>query len=497
MASDVGRAASATSAAGTAGEAGAALEALAVTPAAPAAPLTRRRALWGLGLAAGSVVPVSALAACGGEGGSPGDSAKAPPKADIRMMFFHAQWKEAFDEVIRSFQQRNPTITVEFGTAPPGSAGYLQALAAQLAADAGPDVMSINWDGVRTFTARNNLLDLTPEANRDRAFSRDLAAYHPKIQALMKVDGKQRGVGLDHDDIALYWNVSLFDQMQVPPLTAVHDRWTWNDLLELARRLTKQPEHQYGFYGQNVGGQTGYWNLVFANGGKVTNDDGSSFAPLLEGPAVEAIQWLADAAVRHGVSPQPSDMQAAIGSTNVVTMFQQGKIAMMIDGSWRLNAHVTANLSFEWDVAHLPHAPRTGKRSSVLHGTGFGVNAAGKAIDASVLFAKHLTTRETHKVYGTTGVIQSARMDEWDAFYVSAKPPKNRKVLKEAVDYSHQHPLTGQWGIITYDATDPIEAALTRVFAGAAPVREGLQDGVTQANQELAKRVAEVKAAKR
>jgi multiple sugar transport system substrate-binding protein len=413
------------------------------------------------------------------------------------MMFFHDQWKGAFDEIIRSFQQRNPTITVEFGIAPPGGPGYLQAAVAQLAAGAGPDVMSVNWDAVRTWTTRGNLLDLTPEVNRDRAFQRDLAAYHPKIQALMKVDNKQRGVGLDHDNIAIYWNVTLFNQMQVRPLTEVHDKWTWNDVLDVARRVTKKPEHQYGFYGQNVGGQTGYWSLVFANGGKVTNDEGSSFSPLLENPAVEAIQWLTDATVRHGVSPQPSDVEAAIGSTNVVTLFQRGKLAMMIDGSWRANAHVTANLAFEWDVAHLPLAPRTGKRSSVLHGTGFGVNAAGKAIDASVLFAKHLATRETHKIYGTTGVIQSARMDEWDAFYASPKPPKSRKVLKEAVDYAAQHPLTGQWGIITYDATDPIEAALTKVFAGSVAVREGLQDGVTQANQELAKRVAEVKAAGR
>ncbi|MGH2351964.1 MAG: hypothetical protein ACRDJN_10175, partial [Chloroflexota bacterium] len=152
---------------------------------------------------------------------------------------------------------------------------------------------------------------------------------------------------------------------------------------------------------------------------------------------------------------------------------------------------------FEWDVAHLPHAPRTRKRSSVLHGTGFGVNADGRAIDASILFAKHLATRETHQVYGTTGVIQSARMDEWDAFYASPKPPKHRSVLKEAVDYAHQHPLTGQWGIITYDATNPIEEALREVYAGALPVRQGLQTGVTQADQELAKHVAEVKAAKR
>jgi hypothetical protein len=127
----------------------------------------------------------------------------------------------------------------------------------------------------------------------------------------------------------------------------------------------------------------------------------------------------------------------------------------------------------------------------------FGEPADGRAVDAPILFARHLAARETHKVYGSTGIIQSARMDEWDAFYASPKPPKHRGVLREAVEYAHEHPLTGQWGVITYDATDPIEAALGRVFVGEGSVREGLQTGVTQANQELAKRVAEVKAARR
>jgi len=411
------------------------------------------------------------------------------------MMFFHAQWKEAFDEVIRNFQQRNPTITVEFGTAPPGGPGYIGAATAALAAGSGPDVMSVNWDLVRTWTTRGNLVDLTPEVNRDKAFAKDLAAYHPKIQALMKWENKQRGVGLDHDVVALYWNVSLFQQAQVRPLTDVHDKWTWNDLLDVARRLTKKPEHQYGFWGHSVGGQTSFWPLIFANGGKVVSADGSSFAPMLEPAAVEAVQWLTDTAVRHGVAPLPDEIRAATGGTSAATLFTQGKLAMMIGGSWTANTYITTIKDFEWDVAHLPHAPRTGKRSSVLHGTGFGINVDGRSVDASVLFAKHLATRETHKVYGSTGIIQSARMDEWDSFYASPKPPKHRSVLKEAVEYAHEHPLTGQWGVITYDATDPIEAALGRVFTGEVAVREGLQTGVTQADQELAKRVAEVKAA--
>ncbi|MBI3972053.1 MAG: sugar ABC transporter substrate-binding protein [Chloroflexi bacterium] len=358
-------------------------------------------------------------------------------------------------------------------------------------------MMSVNWDMVRTWTMQGHLADLSPEASKDKAFAKDLAAYHPKIQELMKWEGKQRGVGLDHDDVALFWNVSMFRQQQVRLLTDIHDRWTWDDLLDTARRLTKKQEHQWGFWGHSVGGQTGYWNFVFANGGQVVSPDGSSFSPLLEPAAVEAIQWIADTGVKHAVAPLPEDIRAAIGSTGASALFTSGKLAMLVGGSWTINTYVTSIKDFEWDVAHLPSAPRTKKRASVLHGTGFGVNKAGRALDASTAFVKHLATRETHKVYGTTGIIQSARMDEWDAFYANPKPPKHRSVLKEAVDYAHQHPLTGQWGVITYDATDPIEEVLNKVFVGQVTVREGLQTGVAQANQNLAKHVAEVKSAKR
>jgi ABC-type glycerol-3-phosphate transport system substrate-binding protein len=458
------------------------------------AEVSRRVAFRRLGQAAGAG-PAALLAACGvgGTGGTDQEPRPALPQATLRMLFFHNQWTAAFDEVIRAFQSRNPQITVEF-QAPPSN--YIQAATVALAGGAGPDVMSVNWDLVRTWTQAGHLHDLTPEASRDKAFAKDLAAYHPKIQALMKWEGKQRAVGLDHDDIALFWNVSLFKQQQLPLLTTVHERWTWNDLLETARKLTKKGEHQYGLYAQNTTGQTGYWSFVFANGGQVLTDDGTKADPLLEPPAVEAIQWIADTALRHGVAPQPDDIRAAVGATSPVTLFTAGKLAMNVDGSWRVNAYADAIKDFEWDVAHLPLAPRTGKRASVLHGTGLGVNRAGKAVDAAVHFAKHLATRETHRVYGATGIIQSARVDEWDGFYASPKPPAHRNVLREAVEYAHQHPLTGQWGIITYDATDPLEAALDRVFSGAAPARDGLQEGVREFDRVLAEQVAKTKGAK-
>jgi multiple sugar transport system substrate-binding protein len=309
----------------------------------------------------------------------------------------------------------------------------------------------------------------------------------------MKWKDKQRGVGLDHDDIGVYWNVTLFNQAQVPPLTQVQDKWTWNDLVDMARKLTKPEIQQYGFFGQNASGQTGWWSFVFGNGGKVLTDDFTKADPVLQPPAVEAIQWLADARLKQGVSPGPQQMQAAVGSTSYVNMFSGGKLAMMIDGSWRLNAYLTSIKDFEWDVAHMPLVPRTGKRASILHGTGFGVNQAGKSIDASIGFAKHLATRDTHKVYGSTGIIQSARVDEWDGFYSNPKPPAHRSVLKAIVDYAEPYLATGQWGIDSFTSFVPLNNAMTRIYEGQVAPRAGLEDGVREYDTKLAEQVARVK----
>ncbi len=450
--------------------------------------VTRRQWMRGLGIGGAAVGLPGLLAACAGADSSGAAPKPAVPKADIRMMFFHTQWKAAFDEVIQNFQSKYPTVTVAFEA--PTSGSYIEKVTAELVAGAGPDVLSVNWDMLRTFTQKGYLHDLTPEVSKDKTFAKDLSAYHPKIAALMKWEDKQRGIGLDHDDIAIYWNVNLFRQLQLRPLTEVHDTWTWNDALDIARKLTSKAENRYGFYGHNTTGQTGYWSFVYANGGNVLTDDGTKADPLLEAPALEAIQWIADTSLKHNVAPTNDDIRAAIGSTSAVNLFTGGKLGMLVDGSWRVNTYVDTIKDFDWDVAHLPRSPRTGKPSSVLHGTGFGVNRAGKAIDAAVLFGKHLATRETHHVYGSTGIIQSARMDEWDGFYASKKPPAHRSVLKQAVDYAHQHPLTGQWGIITYDAIIPVRDALAKVFDGKAPVKDGLQEGVREFDRLLAEQVA-------
>jgi multiple sugar transport system substrate-binding protein len=451
---------------------------------------TRRRQVLEAGAAGTAVLAGALAAACGlpGSQGAAPPAPPAPPPASLEVWDFHDQWNEAFTQVAALYHTRTPTATVTYP--PLGNANYFQKVVVALTSGAGPDLMSVNWDFVRMWSTQGFLHDLTTEAARDRAFAQDLAAYHPKLAANMKWDNKQWGVGLDHDCISIFWNMDLFNQAQVPPLTDVQDKWTWNDVIDIARKLTKPEIQQYGFHAHVLTGQVGWWSFVYANGGQVVTEDFTKADPMLDAPSLDAIQWLADAHLKQGVAPGPDQINAAVGTTSYRDMFVKGKLAMMTEGSWQVNAYTPNVAQFQWDVAHMPLAPRTGKRASILHGTGFAVNQAGASLDASVAYGKFLGTRDVHKIYGSTGIIQSARMDEWDGFYANPKPPAHRQTLKAVLDYAQPYLAPGQWGIQSPDAFAPFTKALTSIYAGQVAVKDGVLGAVRDYDALLADQVS-------
>jgi multiple sugar transport system substrate-binding protein len=410
-----------------------------------------------------------------------------PEQVVLRHMFFHGQWTKSFEQIHKNFQAKNPHVEVLFEA--PAGGGYGRKIGIMLAGGVAPDVFSINWDMVQIFGQRDQLFDLTEVAKTDGQFGTDLDAYHPKIANWMKFKGRQLGVGLDHDNVGVYWNVSLFEEMGVPPLTDIHEDWTWDDAVEIAKKLTKPEDKQYGWYSQNASGQTGYWGFVWSNGvPEIYSDDNTKADPLLDSRSIQALQWIGDMRDVHNVAPSP-EVMSGFEATSFANLFPTGKLGMGTDGSWRTNSYVTQIKKFEWDLAHVPRSPSTGDRHVTLHGTGFGVNPIGDNLDAAVELAKHLATRETHAIYGTTGSIQSAREDEWNGFYEANLPPKSRYVLRDAVEYSKDYLVTGQWGIYSWTADDPINEQLSLYFNGRKDLQPAIEDGVAEFNRIMAEQV--------
>ena len=64
--------------------------------------------------------------------------------------------------------------------------------------------------------------------------------------------------------------IKAFDEAGVPYPTS---DWTWDDLTETARKLTKSDGSQYGLAVKMDNNQAGYYNLIYDKGGYVISDD--------------------------------------------------------------------------------------------------------------------------------------------------------------------------------------------------------------------------------
>ena len=112
------------------------------------------------------------------------------------------------------------------------------------------------------------LLDLTDKIKDSDLI--DPENYPEDIWGLYTYDDKYYAVPKDIDTIALWYNKTLFDEAGLDYPTA---DWTWDDVTEAAKKLTKDDGSQYGLGMRNDNNQAGYYNLIYDNGGYIISDE--------------------------------------------------------------------------------------------------------------------------------------------------------------------------------------------------------------------------------
>jgi ABC-type glycerol-3-phosphate transport system substrate-binding protein len=278
------------------------------------------------------------------------------------------------DEQRAGFEAAYPGVTLDLQNTPVSE--YVPKLLATFAADTAPDVFRLNTEQLPVFAGRGQLADL------DAHFARAADAWvrRPDLKpGLVERFRLARGlVGLPYggDMDALFVNRTLFqaEGAPPPPLKYEDPDWTYDRLLDLARRLAKRrPDGGMSQFGIDVGGYR-YEGHVENAGGSWFTPDGKTFAGHLP-PAVAAIDWLAGLRLKHGVSAAPGTDEAR--SLN----FPSGKLAMSWSGvSQASNRLADVGDRFDWDVTPVP---RWGANPLVVK-SGFSalsLNARGKALD--------------------------------------------------------------------------------------------------------------------
>lgn len=385
-------------------------------------------------------------------------------KTTIKLWINHGVEEEPlFVEVVKQFEKLHPDIEVDLSNTPTGDQDnyYVKVTTAAVAGTLA-DVFYVRPGTDRRFAAEGFVYDIDPLVRRDAEELRIedfIGAQIPELQ----YQGKWWALPYDLSSIGLWYNADLFDQMG---LRYPDDNWTWPDVIEAARKLTRRSGEKTAVWG--LGDVYDWWmsqyleGFLLTEGGRLFNDDYTKCA-ITEPASINALKMIADVSRTYHVAPWPNE-------ANRWLVFSEGRAAMTLDGSWSVLQQRKRN-RFTFDVTMLPRS-RSGKRVVSATGGGWAISRKTAHIDAAWELVKFLASPAALRVL----IVQPARslpprqslLREWVAEVTKeGQSPRQAWIFAEQViRYGRNVPL------VTFPYQNVLWAQADALFFGSIPVEE-------------------------
>lgn len=296
-------------------------------------------------------------------------AAPALAKAKIRVLVDNAGGarRPLIESFVKKFNEKHPDIEVEWGEgADPGKVFTL------IAGGAAPDVLYVRGTYAQTYIEKGFLEPLGRYIKGPQGTN--LSDFIPAgIQAYQR-DGETYALPYDIAPVLLFYNRDMLAEGGVNlPATG---NWTYDDLRQIARRLTRREAEKVTRFGWNapLGAGPGWqfegaWLMPW--GGHLFNTDETAVR-LTEAPAVQALSWWQQFALER------------ISGGSVL----QGTAAIETNGIWHLASLAQAS-GINWDMAAVPSGPVA--RTTPLQGSGYSITRQSKNKEQAWLFLREFT----------------------------------------------------------------------------------------------------------
>lgn len=409
--------------------------------------------LLSVGLAA--VMLVGTLAGCGGSsnsgsespapsesssaaegtqeeaGGAQEEAGEAAISGEIHYAFWDSNQLPWVEKCIAEFNKVYPDIKVIPEVTP--WAEYWTKLEAAATGGSIADVFWMNGPNITKYAKGDILMpidDLIASAGLDKA------NYPQGLVDLYNIDGKQYALPKDFDTIGVWYNKKIFDDAGIPYPT---DDWTWEEMADIAKKLTKADGSIYGI-SAGYDDQSGFYNTIYAAGGEVISADKKASG--YDKPETQKGVELWVDLMKSGVSPS----QASLTETEGYVQFLSGRIGMFWMGSWFLASVLTSDVKDDLDVVELPSID--GKKATVIHGLGNVIYKNTKNPEAACKWVEFLAGETANKLSAETGAAIPA-LKGTAAEWVAKNPNYNLKsFIKSSEEYSYPYPAsanTAEW----------------------------------------------------
>jgi multiple sugar transport system substrate-binding protein len=344
-----------------------------------------RRVATAAGLTA--VLVLGTLALVGWARG-PEPTAKTQAKATTLTVWvgWSARELREFKKVVSAYDAKHPDVTVKVV----GSINDDKITAAIRSGNAPDVVSSFTSANVGVYCGTGAWIDLAPYLKKDKI---DLTQFPKTTLYYTQYGGKRCALPLLADAYGLYYNKAMFKKAGItrPPRTM-------SELTADAKKLTQRSGSSlkvvgydpfWGFYSGNFADMTNYAPLFKA---QYLNKAGKSILSTKFAWS-KLLRWQKKLIDYYGYN-NIVRFQAGLGDEfSASHAFEVGKLAMMMDGEWRVAFIAAEHPDLQYGTAPMPvddaHPDLYGAGS--VNGTIIGIPKGGKHNDEAWALVKYLT----------------------------------------------------------------------------------------------------------
>ncbi|MDF2962553.1 MAG: transporter substrate-binding protein [Paenibacillus sp.] len=437
------------------------------------------------GLLAVSLIGCSAEpAAAPPEKSEPGKAADTKT-VEITMMSQGTWEKTGLSEIVAGFEKENPGIKVKVESYP--FRQLFETIEVKLGSKSKDyDVITVDGPLVANYSVKGYLEPL----------EKYLPAGEWKtkwIQSSINAgsfDGKLMAAPMNTSSQVLYYNKDIFASKGItPPDFDIQKRWTWEQLVDTAKKLTYDSNGDgqtdvFGFSFQQV--SRAYQTLALSEslGAKVIDEKGIKTTGFINSEAsVQAAKFYYDLFNTWKVSPKISPDES-------VEYFKTGKIAMYVGGTWSTGQLTEAKVNY--GIA--PHPFFAGKKIATPTGSWhLGINKYSEKKEAAAKFIRYITVGEGSKTWfnGNKDLpsnVDILKMIETDKKFDEFPSNVYRIATYEAQNTAVSRPLTP--GYLDWETL--YNKAYEDIKNGTDP-KKALDDAATQMDRQLKKYESVVK----
>ncbi len=427
--------------------------------------LSRRHLLRGTALALGSIPGAAIVAACGGgappqpaatsqpgaaapaaTGATSAPQAATTPAAGARVVIRDHDWLQGnpgqqgdwYDAFIAKFEDEHPDIKVEREWFPRAEM-HAKQLALAATGQIG-DTVRINLAPmVSEMQLKGVVRDLNSLYQGDQAWvNNDLKQFWPGNIKTYTREGKLWGLPVvgHPGNLQYYVNRTMVEKagLKMPPADG---NWTFDDMLALAKGLTKSEGGRTTVYGvlppvNDASCNEGMVGFLRAFGGDLFDADGKQcLLNTAESKAgLRALTELYKSGAAYPWQPDVDEQRQEL--------FQSQKVGMVIQTSFAASAWPAQIAKrpdpFEMDVFPNPLGP-TGKHATQVSSDGKSVSMASKNPDKAWTVLSRLYTGQRHGIERFTNGLGSpgSRFDVWGSDEFRQAAPKLQNIAKVLV----------------------------------------------------------------